>query len=54
MTKDIILSKFLKNNLTVCPVCKVKQFKIDRRGALICKHGHESKVCFNNCLVFFS
>jgi len=45
MTNDtVLLSKLIKNNPTVCPICKVKQFKIDRRGALICKHGHESPV----------
>jgi hypothetical protein len=44
MISDILLKQLLKkNNIITCPVCKVKEFKIDRRGALICKHGHESK-----------
>ncbi|KAL6608921.1 hypothetical protein U3516DRAFT_553255 [Neocallimastix sp. 'constans'] len=44
MKSDIFLKQLLKkNNITTCLVCKVEEFKIDHRGALVCKHGHESK-----------
>jgi len=49
MKSDIFLKQLLKkNNITTCLVCKVEEFKIDHRGALVCKHGHESKV-----IIFF-